>query len=66
MFCGWNEQSYVYVPAFAKVKLTVSPGFMMPTTWPLSMSRTEWVKLSEFFQVTVVPAFTTMSAGLNR
>jgi hypothetical protein len=30
MFCGWNEQSYLYVPALAKVKLTVSPGFMVP------------------------------------
>ena len=65
MSWGWNEQSYRCVPAVVKVKLVLSPGFMIITRPPSSSSRTEWVKWSAFVHVTMVPAGTVMAVGRN-
>ena len=64
MSLGCSEQSYWYKPDVGKAWVTLSPGFM---NWvsPLSSRRTEWVKLSLFVQVTVVPTGTVMSSGAN-
>ncbi len=64
MSFGWSEQSYLNRPDAPKVWVTVSPGFI---SWvsPLSSRRTEWVKLSLFVQVTVVPTATVMFSGTN-
>jgi hypothetical protein len=47
-----------------KAWVTLSPGFIIWTS-PPSKRRTEWVKLSLFVHVTVVPTGTVMSSGAN-
>ena len=48
------------------MNVTLCPGCMIPTIRLASIRRTECVKLSEFLQVTVVPAVTVMALGEKR